>query len=470
VSRGASLEALLWSLAAGTALGVAVEPPGILLLVVSIPLLAARRRRSAAVFGLLLFGCGAGALAATRAADPGMVAEAARAVPICDFEGSVLEHAGALGTMISIEALKCSSFGARGAIGDVVVDGRVGDPGGKISGEGRLVPLGNDGFSTGRRRLGAGAELDLIRASTYQPRARLLRLAGTLRRGVVAASDSLPRERAALLAGLTIGDTSNMDPGTEEDLRRAGLSHLVAVSGSNVAIVVGAVLLGVLRLGRIAGLAAASVALVVYVLAVGPEPSVLRAGAMGAIALVALATGRRAEPLAALALAVTLVLLVKPGIVSSVGLHLSVAATGGLILWSEPIAARIGLPRPVALATGATVAAQLAVAPLLIGVFGQISVVGPMANLLALPAVPVATVLGMLSGCVAAVNEVSGRLLARLAEPAVAWILFVGHAFGGHPWASATISPWIGAPLGLLLLPVAARAAARRKEPRNLWS
>jgi competence protein ComEC len=463
------IDRLLWSLAAGVALGAAMALPPVVPLIAATPLLAARRRRVAAVVGLFLIGTTAGAVASIRELDTGPVSELASQVPVCRFAGAVREHGGGLGTLVSLERIDCRSVRASGRIGKVVVDGRVGEPGGTLSGEGRLVPLGRDGFSTARRRLGASAQLIPARVSAARPTSPLPRVAAILRNGVSDAGGRLEPRRGALLAGLTIGDTTGMDPRTEENLRRAGLSHLVAVSGSNVAIVVGAIALLVRTLGRIPSFTASACALLLYISVVGPEPSVLRAGTMGAIALIALASGRRAEPLAALALAIVCVLLLRPGMVWSVGLHLSVAATLGLILWSEPIRRALPLPRSFALAAAATLAAQTAVAPVLIGVFGQLSIAGPVANLLAVPAVPAATILGLLAGVVATVNQPASDLLARLAEPAVAWILYVGDTFGGTGWSAVDLPTFLGPVGALLLLPLLRRtAAADDRAPRSL--
>ena len=126
-----------------------------------------------------------------------------------------------------------------------------------------------------------------------------------------------------------------------DDFRTAGLTHLTAVSGANIAILVSVVLLA----GRWAGLrgrwlpVAGSLAMAAFVVLARPQPSVLRAAAMGAIALLAMVTGRRRRSLAALAAAALLLLLVDPWLARSYGFVLSVLATGGLVLLA-PVWAR----------------------------------------------------------------------------------------------------------------------------------
>lgn len=154
-------------------------------------------------------------------------------------------------------------------------------------------------------------------------------------------------------AGLVVRDTSRLLPEVEEDFRATGMTHLNAVSGSNVAIVVGAVLL-LARWARAGPRTAATLcvlALVGFVILVRPSPSVVRAAAMGAIGLAALAAGRSRSALPALAAAVTGLVLYDPDLAGDPGFALSVCATGGLLLapgWRDALrrrAYRPGWPR-----------------------------------------------------------------------------------------------------------------------------
>lgn len=367
----------------------------------------------------------------------------------CDASGVVRERSS-LGTFLEIERVACG--GAWMVVtGRAVVDGDVGAPGSVFEARVRFVPLGSGGFAEALRRAGAAVRLDLLDVTVMPPRGVWAMAAG-MRDSVRRVAGSLDGDVASLMLGLTIGDTSGMTGGDEEVFRRAGLTHLVAVSGSNVAIVLAAAVFLAAPLGLFAASATAAGTLALYVLVVGPEPSVLRAAGMGVISLVAIASGRRAEPLSALGLAVCAVVATRPYLVRSVGLHLSVAATAGLILWSRPIAQRIPGPRAVAVAVGVTLAAQFAVAPLLLGVFGQLSLVAPVANLLAAPAVVPATILGLAAGVASSVWAPAGDLLARLAGPAVEWILWVGRTFGAPSWASLEVAPMWGWLAGSLVV------------------
>lgn len=457
-----------WFLLAGSIAGALVVRSVSLALVAACvgAIGAAARRSDVVALGVFLIGLGVVGLGASDGGGPTVVEQIARRVPICRFEADVREHAGTLGTLLEVSTIECDGRVLQGELGNVVVDGMRGDAGGTASGVGRLVPLGATGFDAGRRRIGADAALSLQEVDYRSPSSPVPAAAARLRRGVTEAGRAIGSRRGSLLAGLTIGDTSRMEPRTEERMRRAGLSHLVAVSGSNVAIVVGAAMFAVGRAGKFMGVAAAVTALLIYTVTVGPEPSVLRASAMGAIGLVALASGRRTEPLAALALALSVVLAARPQMIYSVGLQLSAVATAGLILWAAPLADRLGrLPRPVALGAGATVAANVAVTPLLMGIFGEVSLVSPLANLLAMPAVPPATVLGLLAGLLSVVSARLGALTAHLAEPFVGWILAVGDMFGPLGFAAVETSRWFGILAGVPLAWVAAVTFLARRNP-----
>ena len=195
----------------------------------------------------------------------------------------------------------------------------------------------------------------------------------------------------ALLAGFLIGETSHIADSDIDAMRRSGLAHFVAVSGSNVALFLGllAVAAGPLALGprrrAVLGLAA----LPVYVAATRFEPSVMRASFMAGIALVGRLVGVVLEAWQLLALAVAVLLVIDPPLVSNVGFQLSVAATAGVLVGARwPIRGRLGRALVI------TLGAQIAVAPLLLAHFGAVPLLSPAVNLVAAPMVAASTVLG----------------------------------------------------------------------------
>ncbi|MFP5297794.1 MAG: ComEC/Rec2 family competence protein [Actinomycetota bacterium] len=436
-----------WSLALGICVGVLLTPPLWMVALVAIP--AMRFRRNSFV-ALMLAGLAIGGVRSHQTASPStIIGELAATVTTCDLQGLVEPRSGSMGTFIEVRTLDCDGVVHR--LGSMVVTEPTSIPSGSgLSATVRLSPLFDGSFDQALRRMGAEARAELLSEPQLTAPSGISAVAASVRNGVREASAVMDGDDAALLRGLVIGDTEGFSPEQEERFRDAGLAHLVAVSGSNVAIVTGALLLAFGRLPRIARYTIAALGLAVYVVVVGPEPSVLRATTMGAIGIWAALTGRLTESFAALGLAVGVVVAMRPDLLYSVGLHLSVAATTGIILWAAPIADRIPGPRIVALAAGVTVSAQIAVAPIIGAAFGVYSLAALPANLIAAGAVAPATVLGLAAGIVSLAVPPIGASIARLAVVPVAWINHVASAFGGAAWAEVGISPHAAAVTGVL--------------------
>ena len=266
----------------------------------------------------------------------------------------------------------------------------------------------------------------------------------------------LPADPRGLVPGLVIGDTSLSPPGLTEDMRATGMTHLSAVSGSNVALVTGAVAVVVTRAGvrRRWRTPLVLVGLGGFVLLCRPEPSVLRAAVMGTVGLVALSSARRRVSLPALGAAVLGLLCADPWLARSYGFALSTLATLGLVLWSRPwgdaIAAR--LPRRAAIlgdAVSVPLAAQVACAPVIVLLQGSITTVAVLANLLAAPLVAPTTVLGVLAAVVSPLSVTLASGVAWLAA-LPAWLLAViAHLGADVPWGTVE---WVDGGPGALLL------------------
>ena len=279
------------------------------------------------------------------------------------------------------------------------------------------------------------------------------RAAGHLREGLRQAVAPLPDREQGLLPGLVVGDVSRLDPQVREDFRTLGLTHLTAVSGSNVAIVTGAVLLGAAALGvRLVWRGPlALLALVGFVVLARPDPSVLRASVMGVIGLLALVTGTRRAALPALSAAVILLVLVSPPLAAAPGFALSVLATAGLLVLAPPWrqALRRWLPGWLADAVAVPAAAQVACGPVVVAISAQLGLLSVPANLLAVPAVAPATVAGVGAALLAPVWLPAAQVLAWLAYLPTAWLVVLAGVGADVPGAAV---PWPDGYAGALLL------------------
>ncbi|MFG6401547.1 ComEC/Rec2 family competence protein [Microbacterium sp. P04] len=279
-----------------------------------------------------------------------------------------------------------------------------------------------------------------------------LALASSLRRSLVSSASTLPAPGAALVPGLAVGDTSAVDAALDAQMKASSLSHLTAVSGANCALVVGiaygaAALCGARRGMRVA---VALVTLGGFVLLVTPEPSVVRAGAMAAIAMLALALGRAGAGLSVLCLAVVTLLAVDPWLSVSLGFALSTVATSSLLVVARPLAAGLSrwMPRPLALGLSVPLAAQLACGPLLVLVDPHVPLLGVVANLLAAPAAPLATLAGFAACLFAPLPWVQDGL-AGIAWLPASWIAGIAQTVASFPGQRM---PWLDGMMGVAAL------------------
>jgi competence protein ComEC len=293
-----------------------------------------------------------------------------------------------------------------------------------------------------RGDLRAVAEPHPLFAATHDIRARF-------QEGV----STLPGPGAGLLPGLAVGDTSAVPSTLDQAMIVSSLSHLTAVSGANCAIVAGlalalAVVVGAPRPVR-AG--CGIVALAGFVVLVTPEPSVLRAAVMTTIALGAIALGRPARGLPLLCIAVVVLVALDPWLARSYGFALSVLATAGLLVLAGPLARVLGrvLPPPLAAVLSVPLAAQLACQPVILLLDPALPLYGVVANLLAAPAAPIATIVGLAACLLLPVSPPLGGALAAIAWLPASWIAAVATFCAGLP---ASRSPWVDGVAGVLLL------------------
>lgn len=253
----------------------------------------------------------------------------------------------------------------------------------------------------------------------------------------------------ALVPALVMGDDTGLDEQVQADFRTSGLTHLLAVSGTNLTLVVGFLLVA----GRWCGVRGRAqvvlgvVGILAFVLVARTEPSVVRAAAMGAVALVGLGSNGRDRGPRALGLAVLGLLLWDPWLAVSVGFALSVLATGGILFLAPPWRDALArwMPRWLATALAVPAAAQVVCTPLVAAISGEVSLVAVLANLLAGPLVAPATVCGLLGGVAGLVADPLGRLFGLPAVWAAAGIVAVARrsaslALPAVPWGTGSLS------------------------------
>ena len=267
---------------------------------------------------------------------------------------------------------------------------------------------------------------------------------------------ALPEPEAGLAAGILVGLRERVDRTLAADFATAGVSHVVAISGWNIAIV--AALVGAVLRGRSRRLVTLGIlgTVVAYVVAAGASPSVVRAAVMAGVALMARESGRAGRAPAALGMAAAVLLLVEPAMIGDAGFRLSVMATAGLLAWANPLSERLRrlgggrMPGWLAEGLGISLAAQAATLPDVLATFGRLSLVSPVVNLAVVPLVPAA----MLGGLVA---MLAGGLAMLGAPPLIAtvaglpgWLVLhvivsVVRAAAAIPFAAVTLPPGVAA-------------------------
>jgi competence protein ComEC len=266
----------------------------------------------------------------------------------------------------------------------------------------------------------------------------------------------LPEPEAGLAAGILVGLRERVARETADDFTATGLTHVVAISGWNIALVAG-IATGLLRatgLGRRPRSLLVIIAIAGYTLLAGAEASVVRAAVMGGVVLIAREGGYPAGAAAALGLACWGLLLAEPAMIGDIGLQLSLAATAGLLALggaSERAVARVTrghAPRWFCETLGVSLAAQLATLPLILLHFGRLSLISPLANLVIAPVVPLAMLGAAAAVPLGFVGSLPGILLAPISLPAwlpLAVMTRVGDVLAAVPFASVALP----APSGL---------------------
>lgn len=399
------------ALAVAVAAGAWVARPVSLWAAVGVAGLAIGLRRPlllVAAGALAASACGASAVAGLRPPPTGPASGAVTLVSDPEVAFGTVEVIGRLhGRHLLLRA--------EGPAGEVL---RVRQAGERVEVEGRIGPL-----PTRSRWLRTRHVVAALHVRTARPGAAAAapwRAANHLRRLLVDGTEPLGEAERALYLGIVLGDEREQTVEVTDDFRGSGLSHLLAVSGQNVAFLLAVAAPLLRRLDLVGRLVGVALLLGLFACLTRAEPSVLRAVAMAVVAAVAFARGRPTAPVQVLALAVAALVLVDPLLVRSIGFQLSVAATAGIVVIGPHLHAALPGPPALSLPLAVSAAAQVGVAPLLVTVFDGVPVASLPANLLAAPAAALVMTWGLPAGLVAGVL--------------------------GPPWAG-----WLHAPTGLAL-------------------
>jgi len=274
-----------------------------------------------------------------------------------------------------------------------------------------------------------------------------------LRRGAGdALAAAIPEPEAGLAAGIVIGLRDRVDRDLAADFTTVGASHVVAISGWNIAIVAATVAALARRLGRRRRSLILAVAIVVYVLFAGASPSVVRAAAMAGVVLLARETGRAGRAAAALGWAAAILLVVEPSLVLDAGFQLSTLATAGILAWADgldrPLRTVAGgrLPGWLAESLAVSLAAQAATLPVVLATFGRLAIVSPLINLAVVPLVAPAMAAALIALLGGAVAVLGGPAIVATVAGLPAWVLLTAmctviRAGAALPVASITLGP-----------------------------
>ncbi len=357
------------------------------------------------------------------------------------------------------------------------------EPGDIVEVGGRTRPRPDNPYGAYLARLGAWGTLDARTLELIdRPNDPATGLEHLRRDADAVLTRVLPEPEAGLAAGILIGLRDRVDRDVAAAFTTAGVSHVVAISGWNIAIVASAIAAVAGSLGRRRRTVVTALAIVAYIAFAGASPSVLRAGAMAGVVLFARETGRAGRAAAALSWAATLLLLADPALIEDAGFQLSSLATAGLIAWATPVTERLDrwtgghLPRWLSESLGVSLAAQAATLPIVLAAFGRLALIAPLVNLLVVPLVAPAMAAGLLAmagGVVVAIGlpEAIGTILAAPGWVALRLIIGIVDVAASVPLASVDVEPPIGVALGAgsgaMIVALMAWAPRRRSAGRS---
>lgn len=353
---------------------------------------------------------------------------------------------------------------ATGSAADALTERLAGE---RVVLRGELVPV--DGAAPWLVVRHVGARLQVHAVEHWQPGDATSRIANGLRRTLASGAEPLGPERRSLFTGLVIGDDRHQPAELGDDFEGAGLTHLLAVSGQNVAFVL--VLAGpVLKRLRLWPRLGASLALIgLFAVMTRSEPSVLRASVMAALAVGTTTIGRPQDRLRILGLAVTALLVLDPLLARSVGFQLSVSAAAAIVVAAPSLSAVLPGPLPLREALAVTLAAQIGVAPVLVSTFGPVPVASIPANLLAVPVAGLVMAWGLTGGLLAGLlGGTAAEVLHLPTGMLLGWLQAVARRAAAAPFGELRAVHLVVLAIGLALALVGRTVARRWVTPAGL--
>lgn len=464
--------ALPAALVGGLVLGTRGVPVAVALwacaLAACVAVVAWRRGATVVVVSALAVACAGGGCAwgavRVQAGVPTAVERAGEARGVVVVTGGVVRSRA--GARVPVEVLRLSGEGGVPPGTRLLLDlprGAEPDVGAVVRVSGTIAPAARAGspdwWRAWLRRTGIAARMDAVRVERVAWRGGPWGARDALRRWAqhnVAAG--LSGDHAAMVRGMALGGGEALSERAAQRMRDAGLWHLLAVSGQNVAVIGIGVMAALAAAGitRTRRVGAAAAAMLAYCLACDGGASVLRAGLMGAIGVAADLRGGRRAPWNALLVALAAMLVLDPLAIGDPGLQLSFAAVAGLFAISPPVGEwlRGYMPGRAADLVGQSAGAGLATAPVLASGFGSVSVVGLLANLVAVPIAGPVVVVSMLGVLGHAALAPVGVALAWLAGLGASVIMAVATLAAAIPGAVQPVPAWGALPLaGLAALP-----------------
>jgi competence protein ComEC len=338
------------------------------------------------------------------------------------------------------------------------------DVGETVEFDGRIRTMGDRPWLEARHIVG---RLTIDAVHDVEPGSRVARLVNAVRSTVADGGTSFGHRRQALYMGLVVGDDRFQHLSQQAQFRASGLTHLLAVSGQNVAFVLLVVRPLLLLLGHRARLVATIGVLALFVAVTRAEPSVLRATACAAAATWATMDGRQRSGVRVLATGVSVLVLIDPFLVRVVGFQLSVAASAGILALGPAIKRRLPFPGSLGDPISVTTAAQLGVSPLLLFYFGPIPLASLPANVAAGWSAGVVMTLGLTVGSLAGLLHQAGwESAAGVVQWPTGWMLWWIDEVARRT-AAAPI-PRLGSTQLLALCAAGAMVAVRHRQ-RRLW-